>query len=70
MSARQRWETVASCYGLVEGPLVNGSIRGVSDAARWASGRTRQLQTGLVRSYALALAAGVTVLILVFVAVR
>jgi NADH-quinone oxidoreductase subunit L len=67
------WPTVAlakTLYWVVEGPLVNGSIRGISDAARWASGRTRRLQTGLVRSYALALAAGATVLILVFVAVR
>ena len=67
------WPTVAFAKTLdwvVEGPLVSGSIRGVSDAARWAGSRTRALQTGLVRSYALALAAGVTVLILVFVAVR
>jgi len=38
--------------------------------ARWAGSRTRALQTGFVRSYVLALAAGVTILILVFVAVR
>jgi NADH-quinone oxidoreductase subunit L len=67
------WPTVALAkvlYWAVEGPLVNGSIRGVTDAARWAGSRTRALQTGLVRSYVLALAAGVTVLVLVFVAVR
>jgi NADH:ubiquinone oxidoreductase subunit 5 (subunit L)/multisubunit Na+/H+ antiporter MnhA subunit len=67
------WPTVAlakALYWVVEEPLVNGSIRGVADAARWASSRTRALQTGLVRSYVLALAAGVTVLVLVFVVVR
>jgi NADH-quinone oxidoreductase subunit L len=67
------WPTVALAKGLywvVEGPLVGGSIRGVTDAARWSAGRARSLQTGLVRSYAFALAAGVTVLALVFVAVR
>jgi NADH-quinone oxidoreductase subunit L len=67
------WPTVALAkflYWAVEGPLVSGSIRGVTDAARWAGSRTRALQTGFVRSYVLALAAGVTILILVFVAVR
>jgi NADH-quinone oxidoreductase subunit L len=54
----------------VEGPLVGGSIAGVSELARWTGSRVRSLQTGLVRAYALALAAGVAVLVLVFVAVR
>jgi NADH-quinone oxidoreductase subunit L len=57
-------------YSLVEGPLVNGSIATVSEVARWAGGRVRELQTGIVRVYALALAAGVAVLVLVFVAVK
>jgi NADH-quinone oxidoreductase subunit L len=55
---------------LVEGPLVGGSITGVTGLARWTGGRVRELQTGLVRAYALALAAGLAVLVLVFVAVR
>ncbi|HZQ66307.1 MAG TPA: NADH-quinone oxidoreductase subunit L [Gaiellaceae bacterium] len=55
---------------VVEGPLVGGSIAAVSELARWTGGRVRELQTGLVRAYALALAAGVAVLVLVFVAVR
>jgi NADH-quinone oxidoreductase subunit L len=55
---------------LVEGPLVGGSIAAVTGAARWSGGRVRELQTGLVRTYAFALAAGVAVLVLVFVAVR
>jgi NADH-quinone oxidoreductase subunit L len=57
-------------YWVVEGPLVGGSIAGVSGLARWTGSRVRDLQTGLVRSYALALAAGLAVLVLVFVAVR
>jgi NADH-quinone oxidoreductase subunit L len=57
-------------YSLIEGPLVNGSIATVSEVARWAGGRVRELQTGIVRAYALALAAGVAVLVLVFVAVK
>jgi NADH-quinone oxidoreductase subunit L len=67
------WPTVALAKGLywvVEVPLVGGSIRGVTDAARWSARRVRSLQTGLVRSYAFALAAGAAVLVLVFVAVR
>jgi NADH-quinone oxidoreductase subunit L len=57
-------------YWVVEGPLVGGSIAGVAGLTRWAGGRVRLLQTGLVRAYALALAAGVAVLVLVFVAVK
>jgi NADH-quinone oxidoreductase subunit L len=57
-------------FWVVEGPLVGGSIAGVSGLARWTGGRVRDLQTGLVRAYALALAAGLAVLVLVFIAVR
>jgi NADH-quinone oxidoreductase subunit L len=57
-------------FWVVEGALVGGSIAGVNGVARWAGGRVRELQTGLVRSYALAVAAGVAVLVLVFVAVK
>jgi NADH-quinone oxidoreductase subunit L len=67
------WPTVAlskALYWVVEVPLVNGSIANIASLARWSASRVRSLQTGLVRSYALALAAGVTVLVLVFVAVR
>jgi NADH-quinone oxidoreductase subunit L len=67
------WPAVAfskTFYWVVEGPLVGGSIRGIVGLARWSGSETRRLQTGLVRSYALALAGGVAVLILVFVAVR
>jgi NADH-quinone oxidoreductase subunit L len=53
-----------------EGPLIAGSIEGVSTAARQVARRLREAQTGLVRTYALAVAGSVAVLALVFVSVR
>jgi NADH-quinone oxidoreductase subunit L len=55
---------------LVEGLLVLGSVGGVATATRTFAGRVRDIQTGLVRTYALALASSVAVLLLVFVWVR
>ncbi len=57
-------------YALVERPLVEGSVTGVALGVRSLGGRVRELQTGLVRSYALAIAASLAVLAVVFVAVR
>ncbi len=57
-------------YFVIEGPLVGGSIAAVSSLARWSGSRARDLQTGLVRTYAFALAAGLAVLVLVFVVVK
>jgi len=54
----------------VERPLIAGSIDVVADGTRRAGGGVSQTQTGLVRSYALALAFGVAVLVLVFLSVR
>jgi NADH-quinone oxidoreductase subunit L len=54
----------------VEEPLVLGSVRGVGDGVRDAGLWTRRIQTGLVRTYALAIAASLAVLTIVFVAVR
>jgi NADH-quinone oxidoreductase subunit L len=54
----------------VEGPLVLGSVGGVATATRSFAGRFRDAQTGLVRTYALAVASSVAVLLLVFVLVR
>jgi NADH-quinone oxidoreductase subunit L len=54
----------------VERPLIAGSIDVVAGGTRRAGGTVSHTQTGLVRSYALALAFGVAVLILVFVSVR
>ena len=57
-------------YALVEGPLVGGSMTGIAEAVRGLGSETRRLQTGLVRTYALAVAASLAVLAVVFIAVR
>jgi NADH-quinone oxidoreductase subunit L len=57
-------------YALVEGPLVGGSVTGIGAGTERAGTWVRALQTGVVRTYALAVAAGFAVLVLVFVAVR
>jgi len=54
----------------VEQPLVFGSVREIAAAIRGLGSETRALQTGLVRTYALAIAASLAVATLVFVAVR
>jgi NADH-quinone oxidoreductase subunit L len=54
----------------VERPLVLGSVRELSDGVRELGLGTRRLQTGLVRTYALAIAASLAVVTVVFVAVR
>ena len=53
-----------------ERPVIQGSIDAVAGGTRRAGGTVSHTQTGLVRSYALALAFGVAILILVFVSVR
>ncbi len=55
---------------LIEAPLVLGSVGGIGSAFRRLGGETSRVQTGLVRTYALAIAGGVAVLAIVFVAVR
>jgi NADH-quinone oxidoreductase subunit L len=67
------WPAVAFARILdwtVEGPIVNGSIAGVAGLTRRTGGWFRGLQTGLVRVYAFAVAAGLAVLVLVFITVR
>jgi len=54
----------------VERPLVFGSVRELAGAIRELGLETRSIQTGLVRTYALAIAASVAVATLVFVVVR
>jgi NADH-quinone oxidoreductase subunit L len=54
----------------VEEPLIGGSITGVSASAREAGGAVGEAQTGYLRTYALAIAAGVAVLVVVFVSVQ
>jgi NADH-quinone oxidoreductase subunit L len=53
----------------VEAPLL-GSVGEVAAAVRRLGGETSRVQTGLVRLYVLAIAAGAAVLAIVFVAVR
>jgi NADH-quinone oxidoreductase subunit L len=54
----------------IERPLVLGSISEIGAVARKASNELREVQTGLVRTYALAIAGSVTVLAFVFVWVK
>jgi NADH-quinone oxidoreductase subunit L len=65
--------TVVLTRGLrdfVEGPFILGSLNGIAIGARRLAGEVTQLQTGLVRTYALSIAGGVTVLVLVFAWVK
>jgi NADH-quinone oxidoreductase subunit L len=55
---------------LVERPLVFGSVSGIAEGVRGLGSGTRRLQTGLVRTYALAIAASLAVVTVVFVVVR
>jgi NADH-quinone oxidoreductase subunit L len=61
---------VRGLYALVERPLIAGSVREIGAATRGLGALTRSLQTGFVRNYALAFAASVAVLTVVFVAAR
>jgi NADH-quinone oxidoreductase subunit L len=57
-------------YTLVEAPLIGGSIAAVTGVMGLGSRELSVTQNGLVRSYALALAGGLAVLTVVFLAVR
>jgi NADH-quinone oxidoreductase subunit L len=57
-------------YALVEKPLIGGSIDAVGESASLGSRELGRAQNGLVRSYALALAGGLAVLAVVFLAAR
>src|SRR6476469_8784653 len=54
-------------YAFIEKPLIAGSLAAVSGGAGFGSRELGRAQNGLVRSYALALASGLAVLIVVFV---
>jgi NADH-quinone oxidoreductase subunit L len=54
----------------IEGPIIGGSVKELANAVREAGLDTSRLQTGLVRTYALAIAASLAVITIVFVAVR
>jgi NADH-quinone oxidoreductase subunit L len=62
--------TTKVLYALVEGPFVNGSVTGVSGLTRALGASVRGLQTGLVRTYAFAVAASLAILAIVFLAVK
>jgi NADH-quinone oxidoreductase subunit L len=53
----------------VEGPLILGSIRELTEGTRLLATRLSEAQTGLLRTYALALGSGAALLTLVFLAV-
>ena len=55
---------------LIERPLVFGSVSGIAQGVRGLGSGARELQTGLVRTYALAIAASLAVVTVVFVVVR
>jgi NADH-quinone oxidoreductase subunit L len=55
---------------VVERPLIAGSLDAIGLGARGAWSGTSRAQTGLVRSYVLALASALTVMVVVFLAVR
>ena len=57
-------------YALVEAPLIGGSIAAVTGVVGLGSRELSVAQNGLVRSYVLALAGGLAVLTVVFLAVR
>ncbi|MDQ3066439.1 MAG: NADH-quinone oxidoreductase subunit L [Actinomycetota bacterium] len=54
----------------VEEPLIGGSLEGVSLGAQGAGGAVGDAQTGYLRSYALAIAGAVAVLVVVFITVQ
>jgi len=57
-------------YAVVERPLIAGSLTAVTAGLGLGSRDLGRVQNGLVRSYALALAGGVAVLVVVFLAAR
>jgi len=62
--------TAKALYRWVEGPLISDSARELGDDARDLGGLVSRAQTGLLRTYALAIASSVAVLAIVFVAVK
>jgi NADH-quinone oxidoreductase subunit L len=62
--------TASGLLRFVERPFFLGSLRGLGVAIGDLAGRVASVQSGLVRSYALALAAGLAVMTVVFIAVR
>ncbi len=64
-------DAIARALGrYVEGPLIGGSVAGVAGTARELGRGLTHVQTGLLRSYALAIAGAVAILAVVFISVR
>jgi NADH-quinone oxidoreductase subunit L len=62
---------IARMFGrAIEQPLIAGSVREVAEETRDIGGLVARAQTGLLRTYALAIASSVAVLAVVFVAVK
>jgi len=59
-----------AAIAFVEGPLISGSIRELTEGTRLVASRLSDAQTGLLRTYALALGSGAALLTLVFLAVK
>jgi NADH-quinone oxidoreductase subunit L len=57
-------------YRWIENPLIAGSTKELGNETRDLGGVVARLQTGLLRTYALAIASSVAVLAIVFVAVK
>jgi NADH-quinone oxidoreductase subunit L len=55
---------------LIEQPLIAGSVEEIGEETRDLGARVSQIQTGFLRTYVLAIAAGVSLLALLFVIVR
>jgi NADH-quinone oxidoreductase subunit L len=55
---------------VVEGPLVLGSSGGIADGVRALGRRLSTVQTGVLRSYAILVALGAAIILLVFILVR
>jgi NADH-quinone oxidoreductase subunit L len=51
----------------IEAPVIGGSLQGLAAGTREVSGRVTQVQTGFLRTYAFAIAAGLAVLAVVFI---
>jgi NADH-quinone oxidoreductase subunit L len=62
--------TAKLLFAIVEGPLVGGSVAGVVGLFRGLGLEARRFQTGLVRTYALTIAAALVALAVVFLGVR
>jgi NADH-quinone oxidoreductase subunit L len=56
--------------GEVEAPLVHGTTAEIGETAAFAARRLRLAQTGLLRTYVLAMAGSLAILAIVFVVVR